>query len=144
MIMAGVLTATVLLARADQVYKSVDAQGNVIYSDRPIGTGAKKTEVTVQQGDPKEAERLAKEHLVLKAEDDQRKKQDSVDSKTKAVQEQSKKDQCDRARQNYNTLKDARRLAKTDADGNRVYYTDEQADAMRATALQTMNTACGT
>jgi hypothetical protein len=141
--MAGVFTAAVFPAQADQIYKSVDAQGNVTYSDRPNAAGAKKTEVTVQQGDPKEAARLAKERMVLKAEDEQRKKQDLTENKAKAQQDQDKKAQCERARENYNTLKEVRRISKTDADGNRVYYTDEQADAMRAAALQAMNSACG-
>ena len=144
LIIAGAAALAAFPARADQVYKSVDAQGHVVYSDRPNATGAQKTEVTFQQADPKEAARLAKERVILNAEDDQRKKQDAAASKAKAQQDADKKAQCDRARQNYNTLKDVRRLSKVDADGNRQYYTDDQTEAMKAAALQTMNTTCGT
>lgn len=145
MSMAGVmLLSGALLARAEEVYKSVDAQGHVVYSDRPNLAGAQKAQITVQEGDPNEASRLAKEQMLLKAEDDQRKKQELADSRAKEQQEAKKKAQCKSARDNYNFLKDVRRLVKPGGDGNREYYTDAQLDAMREGARRTMDTACGT
>jgi hypothetical protein len=41
-------------------------------------------------------------------------------------------------------MKDAARLFKRDADGSRVYMSDEDADAMRQQARQAMSAACGT
>jgi hypothetical protein len=131
------------LAGADQLYKSVDAQGHVTYSDRPITTTAKKTEVTVQQGDATEAARLAKENQVLRAEDEQRKKQQANDDKVKAQQTQLKQAKCQTARDNYYRLKDAGHIYQRDADGNRVYYDDSAADAKREEARQLMTIACG-
>ncbi len=145
MVMAGLLVASaVFRAQAEDIYKSVDAQGHVVYSDRPSTSAAQKTEVAVQQPDPKEAERLAKERMLLKAEDDQRKKQELADSKTKAQQENNKKAQCQNARNHYSVLKDSRRIFAPGADGSREYYTDAQADAMREEARRAMNAACGT
>jgi hypothetical protein len=129
---------------ADQVYKYVDAQGHVTYSDRPNTAGAQKTQVAVQQADPAEAARLAKEHQLLRAEDDQRKKQQATDDRTKAQQDHDKAARCQTARANYNAIKDNGRLYTRDADGNKVYYNDAEADAKRETARQVMNTACGT
>ena len=146
---AAVLTAGLLFAstmgaaQADPVYKSVDAQGHVTYSDRPNSSGARKADVSVQQADPAEAERLAKEHQLLKAEDDQRKKQQASDSRAKAQQEHDKETRCRVARNNYNNLKDVGRIYKLDADGNRVYLSDSEAEAKRETARQVMTTACG-
>jgi hypothetical protein len=141
---AGCLSLfTVLTAGAEEIYKSVDAQGHVVYSDRPNSTGAQKTEITVQQADPGEAARLAKERLLLKAQDDQRKQQDLAESKAKAQQDARKKAECKNARDHYNNLKEARRLFTRGNDGNREYYTDAQLDAMRNEALRTMNAACG-
>ena len=143
MTVAGcLLLLPVHIAFADGIYKSVDAQGHVIYSDRPNTAGARKTKITVQQADPDEAVRLAKERVLLRAEDDQRKKQELLDSKAKAQQDAKKKVQCKNARDHYNYLKDSRRLYTSGADGNRDYYTDAQMDAMRAEALRTMNVAC--
>jgi Skp family chaperone for outer membrane proteins len=129
---------------ADQVYKYVDAQGHVTYSDRPNTAGAKKTEVTFQQADPHEAARLAKEGQLLKAADDQRKKQQANDDKAKAQQDKDKAARCQTARTNYNAIKENGRLYNRDAEGNKVYYNDAEADAKREAARQVMTTACGT
>lgn len=130
-------------AHADQVYKYVDAQGHVTYSDRPNTAGAQKTEVTVQQGDPREAARLAKESQLLKAEDDVRKKQQANSDRTKAQQDKDKSARCQTARNNYNAIKDNGRMYTRDAEGNKVYYNDTEADTRRETARQLVATACG-
>ena len=146
---AAVMTAGLLFAavshpaRADQVYKSVDAQGHVTYSDRPDSAAAKKTDVTFQQADPNEAARLAKENQVLSAEDEQRKKQQLAADKNKAQQDKDKQARCQAARDHYNAIKEGR-LYKRDSDGNRQFMSDSEADAQRETARQVMNTACGT
>jgi Domain of unknown function (DUF4124) len=147
---AAVVTAGLFLAsvmgplQADQVYKSVDAQGHVTYSDRPNSSAAQKTDVAVQQADPAEAARLAKERQLLNAEDDQRKKQQADDSRAKAQQQHDKRAKCQVARDYYNSLKNASRVYKNDADGNRVYLSDTELDAKREAARQVMDTACGT
>ncbi len=145
MVMAGLpLLFATLTLRAEEIYKSVDAQGHVVYSDRPGAAGAQKTQVAVQQADTTEAARLAKEHLLLKAEEDQRKKRELAENHAKEQQEAKKKAQCSSARESYNFLKDVRRLFKTGDDGNREYYTDAQLDTMREEARRKMETACGT
>jgi hypothetical protein len=141
--MAGSLVAFAIPGYADQIYKYVDAQGHVTYSDRPNTAGAKKTEVTVQQADPHEAARLAKENQLLKAEDDQRKKQQANEDRVKAQQDRDKAARCQTARDHYNAVKDNGRLYTRDAQGNKVYYNDAEADAKRETARQVMATACG-
>ena len=142
-LVAGSLLAFATAGYTDQVYKYVDAQGHVTYSDRPNTAGAQKTDVAVQQADPNEAARLAKERQLLKAEDDQRQKQQASDSRAKAQQQHDKETRCRIARDNYNNLKDVGRIYKLDADGNRVYLSDSEAEAKRETARQVMTTACG-
>jgi hypothetical protein len=147
---AAVVTASVLFAaviysaQADQIYKTVDAQGHVTYSDRPNTAGAQKTDVAVQQADPAEAARLAKERQLLNAEDDQRKKQQNAADKSKAQQDHDKQARCQAARDLFNTIKDLTRLFKMDADGNRVYASDSDLDAQKEAARQAVTTACGT
>jgi hypothetical protein len=138
------LVSVICPVRADQVYRSVDAQGHVTYSDRPNSAAAQKTDVAVQQADPAEAARLAKERQLLKAEDDLRKKQQASDDRSKAQQDHDKQVKCQVARDTYNNLKDAGRLFKRDADGNRVYLSDSEAEAKREAARQVMTAACGT
>lgn len=129
---------------AQEVYRSVDAQGNVVYSDRGATKNAEKTAVHVEQPDPAEVARLAKEQQVLRAEDQARAKQQAVDDKNKAVEEHRKQVACQNARNYYFRLVDARRLYKPTGNGDRMFYSDEDADALRQKAKQAMNDACGT
>ena len=128
--------------RADGIYKSIDAEGHVVYSDRP-SLNAEKTVVTVDRPDAKEVARIGKEQEILKVEEIQRNKQKLADDAKKAQQEHAKQLQCDAARSAYYLLKDARRVYKRDADGNRVYYSDKDANAKREDARQAMTAACG-
>jgi hypothetical protein len=143
--MAGLLVGSAFsTALADGIYKSVDAQGHVVFSDRPSSGGAQKTQVAVQQADPREAARLAQERMLMKAEDDQRKKQENVQNRNKAQQEAIKKELCKSSRDRYDFLKSVNRLYVPGGDGNREYYTDAQLESLRADAKRTMNAACGT
>jgi Domain of unknown function (DUF4124) len=128
---------------AQEVYKSVDADGHVTYSDRGTTKNAPKTSLKVEEGDPAEAARLAKEQQLLKAEDAQRTRQDAEDAKNKAAEDRQRESACKNARNSYNRIKDTNRLFKTDADGNRVYFSDEEVDAMRLQAQRAMTAACG-
>lgn len=144
-VMVGLsLLFAAVTAHTQAIYKSVDAQGHVVYSDRANVAGAQKTQIAVQEADPTEAARLAKEHLLLKAEDEQRKKQELADSHAKEQRESKKIAQCKNAKDTYNFLRDARRLFKPGDNGSREYYTDAQMDAMREAARRTMDTECGT
>ncbi len=140
----ALFTSAAFTATADEIYKSVDAQGHVVYSDRPSTAGARKTEVAVQQADPGEAARLAKERMLLKADDEQRKKQEMSAARTQTQQESIKKQACKNAREHYSYLMSVTRLFVPGTDGSRNYYSDAQLDAMREEARRTMNAACGT
>jgi Domain of unknown function (DUF4124) len=128
---------------AQEVYKSVDAEGHVVYSDRGNTKNAPKTTVHVDQPDPDEAARLAKEQARLQAEDAQRTKQQAVDDRNTAAEERRKQTACQNARNNYNRLVDPGRLFHRDADGNRIFYTDDEIAAMRADARRAATQACG-
>ena len=147
---SGALVVLLLLAHpyrallAQEVYKSTDAQGHVVYSDRASTSTAKKSEVHVTQPDPAEVARIAKEQEILNAQDVQRKQQQAVDDKKKALSDREKQSRCDSARNHYFSMKDARRIFHLDAEGNRVYDTDPEADARREDAKQAMTAACGT
>jgi hypothetical protein len=128
---------------ANEVYKSVDAQGHVVYSDRATTPTAQKSTVRVIQADPAEAARATRETSLLKAEDSQRKREQDMDSRNKAQQDHDKQVACQNARNRYNSLKDANVLYRLDAQGNRVFYTDAEADSRKEQAHQAMIAACG-
>lgn len=129
---------------AQEVYKSVDASGHVVYSDRGTTKSAPKTSVHVDQPDPAEVARLAHEQELLKADDLARSHQEAIEDKTRAAQQKKKQVACESARNRYYQMKEAARLYKRDGDGSRVYYSDDDADAMRQQARQAMSAACGT
>jgi hypothetical protein len=128
---------------AQQVYKSVDAEGHVVYSDRAGSKSAPKTTLHVDEPDPAEAARLAHEQELLKADDAARSHQQALEDKNKATQQHKKQLACENARNQYYHMREAARLYKRDDNGNRVYYADDEADAMREQARQAMVAACG-
>lgn len=130
-------------ALAQQVYKSVDAEGHVVYSDRAPTKNAPKTSLRVDRPDPAEVARLQKEQEKLKAADLERSIQQAADDKSKAIADQKRQVACQNARNRYYQLKESGRIFKRDADGNRVYYSDADAEAMREQARQAMIAACG-
>jgi hypothetical protein len=138
------LACPILPLHAQEVYKSVDADGHVVYSDRASTKTAPKTAVHVDQPEPTEVARLAKEQELLKAEDIQRQKQEALDARSKTLADQRKQNACQNARNYYFRLKDSGRLYQRDADGNRIYYSDADADAVREQARRAMTSACGT
>lgn len=142
LVVSVALLAPIHPACANEVYKSVDAQGHVVYSDRATPT-AQKSEVHVVPGDPAEAARAARQTSLLKAEDTQRKQAQDIDSHNKAQQDHDKQVACEKARNRFNSLKDANVLYRLDAQGNRVFYTDAEGDARKEQAHQAMIAACG-
>ena len=147
---SGALTAALLVLAcataplaAQEVYKSVDAQGHVVYSDRGVTKGAPKTAVHVDEPNPAEAARLAHEQQLLEADDAARARQQAVADKNKATQDRKRQQACEKARNQYFQMKDAARLYGRDAEGNRQYLSDDEADAQREAARRTMVSACG-
>jgi preprotein translocase subunit SecF len=143
LILSVALLVSLRVAGADEVYKSVDAQGHVVYSDRAATSTAQKSVVRVIQPDPTDAARAAKETSILQAEENQRKRVEGQQSREKSLQDQEKQRLCENARNRYFSVKDANLLYKLDAQGNRVFYTDAEADARKEQAHQAMLSACG-
>jgi hypothetical protein len=143
----GALVALACLPlAAQQVYKSVDAQGHVVYSDRGATKTAPKTDLRVDEPDPVEAARLAKQQQILDAQEQQRLKEQTASDHAKALEDRKrlqKQKACENARNSYYRLQETNRLFKRDADGNRVYYSDAEAETMRQQAKQAMTAACG-
>jgi hypothetical protein len=137
------LTCATTPLAAQEVYKSVDADGHVVYSDRGATKSAPKTALHVEEPDPAEVARLAHEQELLKADDQARTHQQAIADKNKAVQQRKQQQACEQARNHYYYVKDAARLYQRDSDGSRVFLSDDAADAAREQARQAMVSACG-
>ena len=92
------LACAVTPLAAQEVYKSVDAQGHVVYSDRGAVQNAPKTSLHVDEPDPAEVARLAHEDELLKADEQARLRQQAIDDKNKAQQQRKHQQACEQAR----------------------------------------------
>jgi hypothetical protein len=149
---AIILPVTIVLAAAaisstacagdTKLYKTVDAQGNVVYSDE--ASSPNKQQLTVRYHEPsaEDLKGLEQQRKALQAAEVQRIQQAATDNAAHKQQE-AQQARCESARRYYNSIKDAGRLYQQDEQGNRVILTDEEANAKRAQASQAMASACG-
>ena len=143
MLLAAAALALASGAAAQQVYKSVDADGHVVYSDRGASKNAPTTSLKVQESDAAGAAQLARQQRELEAADAARRQQQAAEDKQRAAQAKQRQQACDKARQEYDRVLNTRRLYHLDGDGNRVYSPDAELDQARERARLAMVTACG-
>ncbi len=130
-------------ARAD-IYRSVDAQGHVQYSDTP-SPGAE----LVYSGDPRSASSSSAPEPSKLPSWAQRSEQISQSIASQAAARAVERDttdahskQCQTARQMYQQSIQARRLYKMGEDGERHYMSDDEAGEQRVKYTLAMDTAC--
>jgi len=146
-IRAGALFVTVaaLNAVADDVYKTIDSQGHITYSDHALSPESKKVTVDVIQGNPQEAARLAKERALVSADDAQKSRlaqQQAAEQQKLQARDALKKRECESARSRYAMFAAGGRIFRVDDQGNRVFYSDEEIDAQRLSTKEAMDSAC--
>jgi cell pole-organizing protein PopZ len=132
---------------ADDMYKTVDAQGKVTFSDRPLSPASQRISVDVTQGDPAEAARIRRQQAQMNAEAAQSVKQaqqDASDQAKKAALQAQQQQRCAAARARYAMFAAGGRLFRTDEYGNRVYYSDQEINQQRDAARTAMEGACNT
>ena len=127
--------AALLLAAADsmaaqEMYRWVDANGEVHYSDQPPPPEVKDyrsmTRSGTAAGTAYEAQ-SEEESLAEREAEFQRRRAQEAEAEAKAEQvEAERKKNCDLARGQYNTISAGGRISRRDAAGEVVYLTDEQ------------------
>ena len=126
------------------VYRSVDQHGNVVYSDRPSADASQKT-LDVHEPTADDVAYMEQQRKAAQAAEAERLR-GAINSNINRVQQekvqQEKQDRCDRARNHYDSLQSATRVYQLDAQGNRIYLSDAEADAKRAEARQAVAEAC--
>jgi hypothetical protein len=133
------------IACASDVYKTVDAQGNVTYSDHAVSPNSTKVTLDIIQGNPEDAVRLAKTMAAASADAAQQAKiaqQQAADEQKQQAQQEQQRRRCEAARGRYATFAAGGRLFHADEQGNRVYYSDAEIDAQRVSAKAAMDAAC--
>jgi len=147
----AMLTLLPLSVSLADVYRSIDAQGHVLYSDTPT-PGAELVKVNSS------AQRSGAQYSSLSAtpkpaatppaqarSDDSSRSQASREEAKRAVQTdeaQTRADQCKKATDVYQQDILARRIFNQGADGERTYLSDADADQARVNAKLAMDEAC--
>jgi hypothetical protein len=143
--------AAALAAQAGDVYRSIDAQGNVKYSDTPSpgaelihvqdlsGTGGAPSAAAGARSAASSTQALARSDARIQAE---LQKQNEMRAVQKDV-EADRAGECKKRTEEYDQMIHARRIYKTGADGERDYLSDAEADQMRLNLRQAKEAACG-
>jgi hypothetical protein len=148
---AFVTVATLLLAvagaHAGEVYKTTDAQGRPVYTDKPPSLPAEKLNVQTSTTDVVEVQKrydaqMKQYGATDKAEADAAKKTaDARKAQEMTAEDRAKR--CIDARQRYESYMNARRLYEPgSAEGERRYLDSAEIDAARANAKQAMDELC--
>jgi hypothetical protein len=130
------------------VYRSVDAQGHVLYSDTPT-PGAQLVHTTGSQHVPYIASAQSAPAAVKSApagkDDDASHDPKAQRAAADAVQNdvaQTRADQCKKAQDAYEHSVQARRIYNVGADGERNYLSDDEADQQRVNYKLQMDELC--
>lgn len=152
-----IMSLAISAAQAD-VYRSVDPQGQVHYSDTPTpgsvlvhvqrgggGLAPSSAPASAPANGAKSSNTATAPQTVAKANGQV---QDTLAKQAteKAVQqdvEQTRADQCAKVKSDYEAAIAARRIYKTGTDGEREYLSDDEAEQQRVNLHQAMQTACG-
>ena len=136
------LVALPLGAMAD-VYRSVDAQGHVQYSDTPspgaqLVTSADET-VSPSSGD---ADKNAAQAQKVNDQIHDRVAHETAAEQTAKDTAAAHEQQCNQAKVAYQSAIQARRLYSMSPDGQRTFLSDDQADQQRVRYREAMEAAC--
>ena len=150
--MKALLTAATLLlaaagAHAGEVYKTTDAQGRPVYTDKPPSLPAERLNVQSSTTDVVEVQKRYESQMKQygaadKGEADAAKKAaDARKAQEMTAEDRAKR--CIEARQRYESYMNARRLYEPGtAEGERRYLDSAEIDAARANAKQAMDDLC--
>ena len=119
------------------VYRWVDAQGNVHYTDKPDG-GAEKLNIESRRTDQARvaAEREASLKQAADHEDSRQKRREEEQEQQATAQDEAKEREvnCTKATERLERYATAHRLYKPLPDGERQYLSDQEIDQARSDA----------
>ncbi len=116
---------------AADVYRSIDAEGNVVYSDRPGDRDAVRVVIAAS---PARAPVTPVSRPVSAEEPPQEPDETTVAAAERAQLAEDRAANCELARERSERYATAHRLYREGEDGERVYYTDAELSAARLEA----------
>jgi Domain of unknown function (DUF4124) len=145
--LAFCVALTLSAVASASVYKWVDAQGNVHYSDRPPEGEAQIVDII---SSPSSHPRATVRSI---GEQKQRQAQAQADGKQKAEQTtqqavnadvaKSRAKQCEEAKERYRVAIDSHKLYKMGKNGEREYLSEAELSQARLDARRTLDESCG-
>ncbi|MBU6469799.1 MAG: DUF4124 domain-containing protein [Gammaproteobacteria bacterium] len=131
-------------AQAQQVYRWVDAQGNVHYSQTPPPAGATKAKVIEVAPPPPDPTGVAEQQQLVKsvaAADaaQQKAAQEAAQAAAKKAQQQQA---CDAARKQLQAYMDTHRVITNSTSASPAYYTGDDLVKLREQTQQQVNKTC--
>ena len=120
-------------ATASEIYRWVDAEGNVHYGDRPSGAPAEqRLQLSYARTDGSAVEARVQARRDAKAAQDEAEAEAAKAAQEAAEEAEIAAEQqkaCESARARLETYRSSRRLYKADENGERVYLDEEQRQA---------------
>jgi Domain of unknown function (DUF4124) len=144
---ALLLTGAAWAAPAADVYRFVDAQGGIHYTDTwvPGSTVIKVEHRPTSGGSAPATARTAQGQQAIASGDraraDLAKQADERAVHTDVAQ--AHEEDCTKAKESYDKAVKSRRIIKTDKEGQREYLSETDADAYRLQLRQDVQAACG-
>jgi hypothetical protein len=129
-------------AAAQEVYRTVAADGTITYSDRPLSSSSQRVNIATQ---PTDSERVAAEAEALQAAEAARRQpaeRAGGIAAALAEQEQRRAEACREARQAKAAYETAPRLYENLPDGGRRFLSDEEVVLARQAAEQAVLDFC--
>lgn len=150
LIRAGVLAlflATGIAGAQDAVYKWVDDNGVPHYSDQPpMGTSVEAMDIRVRRTDRGALQARSRDREILDEAAGIREQQEAGEAADAEAERQrvlaERRAGCEGAKERASKYANARRLYKPGPDGERLYLSDEEIDAERASALRAVDEWC--
>lgn len=146
LVFATLLSAAGAVAADQEVYRWVDENGVIYFSDRPLDPRARPTGMYYEPTDP---EQVAKEKMREEYQENQAQAMAAEQSETEAeratrlAEEARTRDlQCNAARERYKVYTTAPRLYETLPGGERRYLTDDELTAAREQAKADVEQWC--
>lgn len=129
-------------ALAADVYRSVDRNGNVVYSDRPAGAQAERIVVAVQRP----ASRPAPSPAAVPAAEAGNSRETVTETAPERTRVEPTADEraqkCTQAQERATRYAESMRLFRTNSEGEREYLDDAQIDEARAKAAADVDNWC--
>ncbi len=143
-VLLSLAALTLMTARADQVYRWVDAQGNVHYSQTPppdAVTKAKLVDVKPPPPDPSAVEQQRKLVESVNAADAAQQK--AADAAQQQAQEKARKQQaCEAARKRLQGYMEAHRVITNGNSAKPTYYSGDDLVKFRQQAQEQVTKLC--